>query len=413
MAAAVEALGPDLVVRRARKVRSGVRGLMGKDRYEVLAAPGARAALTTTTTTATPSAAPSRRCMNRAEEQDSAPAAEPRRPLRGATSRGARLLPPRRPARRTPAAEPVPRVRGRCPRRRARRPRHRARRPRRRAGCSPASPSPPRACPSRPRAPRSPAPAGSPTPPPAARSRPAYPTEPLVAGPPPEDEAWTPPPSARTLSPVPDEPPVRSRRSARDVAAPRRNRRSTDAPHPQPDVARHEERAVPIAQERRAPEPAAVPAPPAPSRARRSAAPAVGTWSKAALTRLGVPAAVLDDLDPPAPGDDLGWVVALTSAIAAAVPDPGEPDEKHPVVVSGHGLAGVVAMLDAGSRGAAPRHDHARRPYRPRDRHRAGPGRPRPRRGRRLTPCACGRPSSRCSASSPSASWGCGCSTGG
>lgn len=41
MAAAVAALGPDLHVRRARKVRSGVRGLMGKDRYEVLAVPAA------------------------------------------------------------------------------------------------------------------------------------------------------------------------------------------------------------------------------------------------------------------------------------------------------------------------------------------------------------------------------------
>jgi hypothetical protein len=39
MAAAVADLGPDLLVRRARKVRSGMRGLMGKDRYEVLAAP--------------------------------------------------------------------------------------------------------------------------------------------------------------------------------------------------------------------------------------------------------------------------------------------------------------------------------------------------------------------------------------
>ncbi|MDP9434997.1 MAG: hypothetical protein M3P93_07305, partial [Actinomycetota bacterium] len=39
MAAAVDALGPDLVVRRARKVRSGVRGLMGRERYQVLALP--------------------------------------------------------------------------------------------------------------------------------------------------------------------------------------------------------------------------------------------------------------------------------------------------------------------------------------------------------------------------------------
>ena len=41
MAAAVAGLGPDLTVRRARKVRAGVRGLLGRDRYEVLAVPAA------------------------------------------------------------------------------------------------------------------------------------------------------------------------------------------------------------------------------------------------------------------------------------------------------------------------------------------------------------------------------------
>jgi hypothetical protein len=39
MAYAVAALGPDLSVRRARKVRRGVQGLVGKDRYEVVAIP--------------------------------------------------------------------------------------------------------------------------------------------------------------------------------------------------------------------------------------------------------------------------------------------------------------------------------------------------------------------------------------
>ncbi|MGB8651705.1 MAG: hypothetical protein WCD35_13710, partial [Mycobacteriales bacterium] len=42
MASAVAALGPDLSVRRARKVRKGVQGLMGKERYEVLALPAPR-----------------------------------------------------------------------------------------------------------------------------------------------------------------------------------------------------------------------------------------------------------------------------------------------------------------------------------------------------------------------------------
>ena len=40
MAGAVAALGPGLEVRRARKVRSGVRGLMGRPVYEVLAVAG-------------------------------------------------------------------------------------------------------------------------------------------------------------------------------------------------------------------------------------------------------------------------------------------------------------------------------------------------------------------------------------
>ena len=39
MAYAVAALGPDLQVRRARKVRKGVAGLAGRDKYEVVAAP--------------------------------------------------------------------------------------------------------------------------------------------------------------------------------------------------------------------------------------------------------------------------------------------------------------------------------------------------------------------------------------
>ncbi len=44
MAYAVAALGPDLSVRRARRVRKGVQGLRGKERYEVLAVPAPRAA---------------------------------------------------------------------------------------------------------------------------------------------------------------------------------------------------------------------------------------------------------------------------------------------------------------------------------------------------------------------------------
>ena len=67
-----------------------------------------------------------------------------------------------------------------------------------------------------------------------------------------------------------------------------------------------------------------------------------------------MPAAVLDALPAPAPQGDLAWVVALTAAIETTVPPPAEPDEAHPVVVSGHGVRGAVAVLDAGSRGLSP-----------------------------------------------------------
>ncbi len=43
MAYAVATLGPDLTVRRARKVRKGVQGLRGKETYEVAAVPAPRA----------------------------------------------------------------------------------------------------------------------------------------------------------------------------------------------------------------------------------------------------------------------------------------------------------------------------------------------------------------------------------
>jgi hypothetical protein len=44
MAYAVASLGPDLTVRRARRVRKGVQGLRGKESYEVVAVPAPRAA---------------------------------------------------------------------------------------------------------------------------------------------------------------------------------------------------------------------------------------------------------------------------------------------------------------------------------------------------------------------------------
>ncbi len=78
-------------------------------------------------------------------------------------------------------------------------------------------------------------------------------------------------------------------------------------------------------------------------------------WSRDALAALGVPPAVLAQLPATAPTDDLGWVVALTAAIAAVVPAPAAlATGEHPAVVHGHGVVGAVALLDAGSRGLTP-----------------------------------------------------------
>ena len=111
-----------------------------------------------------------------------------------------------------------------------------------------------------------------------------------------------------------------------------------------------------------APAPIAAPPARAPRKAARSAAPrpaaadvdTAGGWSRSALATLGVPEPVLDALPPTDPADDLAWVVALAAAISATVPAPAEPDEQTPAVLSGHGLAGVAALLEAGCQGTPP-----------------------------------------------------------
>jgi hypothetical protein len=70
-------------------------------------------------------------------------------------------------------------------------------------------------------------------------------------------------------------------------------------------------------------------------------------WDRDELRRLGVPAAVLSRLPVEDPSDDAGWRRALQGAIEAVVPAPSKADAQHPVVVSGHGLLGVVAVLRA------------------------------------------------------------------
>lgn len=92
------------------------------------------------------------------------------------------------------------------------------------------------------------------------------------------------------------------------------------------------------------------PAPPRPAGPRPVAA-----WDRGSLRAAGVPAAVLRRLPAEDPSDDAGWRRALREAIAAVVPPPAEPSEGTPVVVSGHGLAGVVAVLRAAAEeGRAP-----------------------------------------------------------
>lgn len=70
-------------------------------------------------------------------------------------------------------------------------------------------------------------------------------------------------------------------------------------------------------------------------------------WDRAALRSIGVPPAVMRRLPVEDPVDDGGWRRALQEAIAAVVPAPAEPDADHPIVVSGHGLTGAIAVLRA------------------------------------------------------------------
>ncbi len=74
-------------------------------------------------------------------------------------------------------------------------------------------------------------------------------------------------------------------------------------------------------------------------------------WSRAGLVAMGLPAAVLEGLPARDPVDDLGWLVALAVALNGVLPEPADLGPAHPVVVNGHGPAGVLGLIDAAARG--------------------------------------------------------------
>ena len=250
MAFAVAALGPDLSVRRARKVRRGVQGLVGRDRYEVVAVPP-------------PS--PDRDALESAFEALLSQAEEAELP------RARRVT--TRPHPSPEVADHEPRYAEPIPVRTTRRP------------AVYEEPAPARAVAVRPPAPRSPA----------ARRQPA---------------------STQTPRPRP-------------------------APTPAPSVPMS---ALPAPRKKASAKPAA----------RTPRVKASSGWSRQSLVALGLPPAVLAGLPAAEPGDDLGWVVALAVAMSAVLPAPAALDAEHPLVVNGHGLAGVLGLLDAAGRGLTP-----------------------------------------------------------
>jgi hypothetical protein len=97
--------------------------------------------------------------------------------------------------------------------------------------------------------------------------------------------------------------------------------------------------------------PARRPASPRPTAAPASRRTARKGWSRTALTRVGIPGAVLAALPPEDPEDDLGWVSAVTTALTTALP---APDPAAAVVVNGRGIEGVLGILNATRNGLTP-----------------------------------------------------------
>ena len=68
-------------------------------------------------------------------------------------------------------------------------------------------------------------------------------------------------------------------------------------------------------------------------------------WSRQALAAVGVPAAVLAALPAKDPTSDLAWVAALERALTRTVPGPKSLGAEAPCVLAAHGVEGVVRMI--------------------------------------------------------------------
>ncbi len=271
MAFAVAALGPDLTVRRARKVRRGVQGLVGKDRYEVLAVPVATSpgvggavasAFDALLEQAEQQEVPRHRRTTRPAQDVHvlvAPAAPHPAPEIGEHQELLALLAPAAPA--LVAVEPAP-------------------------------PEP---------------------------VLPLVPSSRATA----EDVA-----PAAAEKPTPPAPPVRRARTP-----------ATPAPPAEPRAAAKTTSRTSRAKAPRAPRPVA--------------APPTG-WSRATLVHLGLPAQVLAALPAVDPVGDLAWAAALADALATVLPEPQSLSEQHAVVVDGHGLQGVLGIVQAAALGLTP-----------------------------------------------------------
>lgn len=84
----------------------------------------------------------------------------------------------------------------------------------------------------------------------------------------------------------------------------------------------------------------------APASSRRSEAADVPPgWSRAALAALGLPDAVLAALPAKDPASDLDWVAAVERALSRTVPGPKTLGDEAPCVLAAHGVEGVVQMI--------------------------------------------------------------------